>query len=105
MLFVPLQPLPRFSMRIDLDGVTVALRFRWSELSSFWGIDVKVPELGVELLGLALVTGADVLAGHAVPELGALVLIDLQGDDDPGYDEFGDRWRLVYVTRSEIDGV
>lgn len=103
---IPLRAdVPCYRFNSTLDGHVVFFRLKWNFISEQWFIDVDCEELGLSYKGFAFVTGNNILSGRGVSELGALVLIDLQGDADPDRDGLGDRWKLVYITRAEIDGL
>lgn len=102
MYYLPLQPHPSFKYRISLDGFQFEFRFRWHPDQTIWTVDMKSEDLGVGIAGFALVTGFDLLFGRALLQVGKLMLIDLQGQDDPDFDGFGDRFKLAYWTREEV---
>jgi hypothetical protein len=55
---------------------------------------------GVDLKGLKLVGGVDLLFPHAVLELGQMFVLDLEGfKSDPDRDGFGDRFKVLYVPK------
>lgn len=78
-------------------------RFRWNFIAAQWFVDVDCDEVGFHSHGFALVTDDNIVSGHAVPELGEIVLLDHQGEEDPDFDGLGIRWKLYYVTRAEVD--
>lgn len=104
MVILPLQSVePNDRFNATLDGYVVFFRVRWNHVAAQWCLDLDCEELGLSYKGFALVTGNNNLQGRGISELGALVLIDLQGDADPDRDGLGDRWKLIYVTRAEVD--
>jgi len=103
MYILPLQPNPNFKYRSVLDGYEFELRFAWAPVQSMWFVDVVCEELYVDVKGIALVTGFNILGGRGLYQVGFLALIDLQGSEDPNFEDFGDRWKLLYLTRDEVD--
>lgn len=104
-LVIPIEAVPVHRFRTTLEGLSVAIMYRWQTWSRQWYIDVDCDDAGVHSHGLALVTDRDILANRSVGKLGMLTLVDLQGTDDPDYDGLGVRWVLLYVTRDELDAI
>jgi hypothetical protein len=101
MNFLPLREHPADERRVELDGYLFAFRFRWLPRQAMWTMDLDIEDLGVSLKGYRLATGDNILFGRGLWQLGALLLVDLQGNEDPTFDGFGDRWKLVYLTKEE----
>lgn len=93
-------PYPLVTQQSDLDGVTYSFRFRWSERSETWHLDLRTLDDEPVALSVALVTAWPLLS-HVVSPLrppGELVLLDLVGPGEPPMLEgFGDRWALFYI--------
>lgn len=93
-------PYPLVTQQSDLDGVTYSFRFRWSERSEVWHLDLRTLDDRPIVLSAALVTAWPLLervVSHIRPP-GELVLLDLMGPAEPATLEgFGDRWVLFYL--------
>jgi hypothetical protein len=91
---------PLVTQQSDLDGVTYAFRFRWSERSFVWHMDLRTLDDEPVALSVALVTAWPLLL-HVVSAIrppGELVLLDMVGPAEPATLEgFGDRWVLFYA--------
>lgn len=92
-------PYPLVTQQSDLDGVTYAFRFRWSERAGVWHMDLRTLDDEPVALSVALVTAFPLLLHttneHRPP--GELLLLDLVGPAEPATLEgFGDRWVLFY---------
>jgi len=97
---IPTIAYPLTTQQSELDGVTYAFRFRWSERSAVWHMDLRTLDDEPILLSAALVTSWPLLERVVSPirPPGELVLVDMVGPDDPATLEgFGDRWVLFYV--------
>jgi hypothetical protein len=103
MKIIPIQARPTKRYRVKLDGFKTALHIRYHATNEQWYMDLDVDELDIHVHGLALMTGTDWLMSRSNLQMGALILVDFQGNEDPDFDGLGDRWKLVYVTRAEID--
>ena len=91
---------PLVTQQSDLDGVTYAFRFRWSERSEVWHLDLRTLDDQPVVLSAALVTAWPLLKNIVSPirPPGELILLDLVGPAEPAtLDGFGDRWVLFYV--------
>jgi hypothetical protein len=93
-------PYPLVTQQSDLDGVTYSMRFRWSERSSVWHLDLRTLDDVPIVLSAALVTAWPLLERVVSPirPPGELVLLDLAGPAEPATLEgFGERWVLFYA--------
>lgn len=102
MKVIPIEAVPSRTYRATLDGYKVQFRIKWQTLSTSWFIDLDCEAVGLASHGFSLVTGRDMIANRTKGDMGALVLVDAQGDEDPTFDGLGVRWLLVYVTRDEL---
>lgn len=94
---------PSQRKRITVDGHKLEYHVRWQQTPSRWFISLDCDAVGLHSKGLGLVTGMDLLANRTQEQLGILMLLDLQGDEDPDFDGLGVRWKLAYATRSEVE--
>jgi hypothetical protein len=85
-----------------LDGDPYILRIKWNTYSEKWHLHLKGVSNGVEIYGIALLCGKDLLAPYGYRHLlGELWLIDNSGrDEDPGFYEMGTRWTLEYTPKA-----
>lgn len=93
-------PYPLTTQQSDLDGVTYAFRFRWSERSATWHMDLRTLDDAPIALSVALVPAWPLLRRvvSAIRPPGELVLLDMSGPaENPTRTGFGDRWVLYYV--------
>ena len=105
MQIIPLIPSPNRVIRADLDGYTVSIDLHWQTKAQQWFIDLNCDQVGLHYNGFALVTGTDMLKSRTTLLLGALILIDSEGNSDPDFDGLGTRWILIYLSRSEVDAL
>lgn len=103
MQLLPLEPNLEFSYRVVLETYTVALRFKWLAIPEIWVVDCAVDELNFSLTGFQVVTGLDLFHGRGLYQFGKLIFLDMQGQLDPDFDNFGSRYRLIYVSRAEVE--
>lgn len=106
MVTIPLTPDPDYKFQVEIEDETVELRVRWNLVEQAWYLDITGVSFTLELLGLKLVGGVDLLKPYAVVELGGLFIIDSEEkNQDPDFDGLGDRYRLIYVTKAERGGL
>ncbi len=88
--------------RTQLDGVDFIFRLLWSQRDGHWGLDIADQDSVPIASGLKLVTGQSLLGTCVDPRkpAGDLIVADtLARDDlDPGFDDLGTRFLLLYVT-------
>jgi len=85
-----------------LDGASYVLKIKWNTYNSKWYLDIIGTSNGVEIRGIALLCGKDLLRPYGYRHLlGELWLVDNSGrDEDPTFDQMGERWTLEYTPRS-----
>ena len=96
---IPLIPAPQtFTAR--LQGVVYNLRVTWCVPSQTWVLDISDIDDAPIILGIPLVTGADLLEQYAYLGIGGqlFVVCDAGPDAVPTYHDLGVLSHLVYVT-------
>lgn len=89
---------PYYSGVKVLDGNSYKLKVRWNTYTEKWYLDIKGLTNDVEINGIALLGGKDLLAPYGYRELGQLWIVDNQhADADPNYDDIGGRFTLEYT--------
>ena len=93
---------PSSQFDIALDDDSVRLRFFWSLTGEVWYMDMENLTTGDVVNGIRVVGGVDLFEPYAFHTLGRLFLIDNEGENlDPDFDNFGDRYQLLYVGKNE----
>lgn len=91
-----------YGFDMELDGYNYDFSFRWNPGTRVWYMDLVALSFTSETYGIAVIGGLNLTEAYAIPEMGGIVLIDeLELDDNPDDVLFGDRWKLLYVTREE----
>jgi hypothetical protein len=82
-----------------LDGNTYRLRIHWNTHTQKWYMDLIGISNSVDIKGIALLPGKDLLRRYGYLELGQLWMIDnSNAGDNPNYDDIGGRFELQYIT-------
>lgn len=104
MLQIPLDiGLPGQEFSIDLDGQNVRLLFMWNSNAKSWFMDIKGVSFDLKFTGLRVCVSQYIMDGLAVREIGDFVLLDLEDlNQEPNFDEFGERWILMYYTKEDL---
>ena len=97
----------RWSMQMELDGTVYTLWFSWNDRAVAWYLDLYLSDGETRVLcGLKLVVDYDMLLQyHALPGCppGQLFLADQEAyltTAAPTYDDFGERYLLVYIPEA-----
>lgn len=82
-----------------LDGNTYRLTFRWNTTSEKWYMDIVGISNSVDIRGIAVVCGRDLLRQHGYSDLGQIWVIDGQKmDEDPTFESLGARHTIQYYS-------
>ena len=98
MIKIPLQKTPAQSFKIKLNGQNCEMRVYYRFGSTYLDLTVG---------GVVVVTGAICRDRQNIVQIaqndfqGALFFVDMLGQSDPLYTDFGARWRLFYMTADE----
>ncbi len=100
----------RYSIEVELDDTAYVLEFYWNARDSAWYMDIYLDDELI-LAGIKLVPKYALLHQFAyldgLPD-GEFCIVDNDTDsdysEDLDFDNFGDRYVLVYVTNDEIYG-
>lgn len=96
---IPLTPQPQ-TFRIVLAGVTYQVRLVWNLVSLSWVLDLSDSSGAPLVLGIPLVTGADLLAPYTYLNLGGQMTCETDGDllQPPSRDNLGTSGKLYFTT-------
>jgi len=94
---IPLSPSPQ-RMSISLDGTTYQLVFTWCSPSASWTLDILAADNTPLILGIPLVTGADLLAQYEYIGIRGKLIVQTDHDTQatPTFDNLGLAGRLYY---------
>jgi hypothetical protein len=97
-VLINVKQLPYYFGTKSLDGSTYKLSIHWNTDNEKWYLSLEGLNNTVDIKGIALLCGKDLLAPFGYYELGELWVIDNSGaNEDPDYLEFGTRWTLEYT--------
>ena len=102
-ILINVKTLPYYTGLKTLDGNRYRLRISWNLYTEKWYLQIEGLTNDVDIKGIALLCGKDLLAAHGYRELGELWVIDNSGaNEDPDYDNFGSRWTLEYTSIEDL---
>ena len=91
-----------YTFDTELEGYVVQFRIRWNETAQAWYADMSAEGTDLNLKGVKLVGGVDLLSPFAVLDFGQMYVVDQEGTfTDPSRDTLGDRHQVVYLTIEE----
>lgn len=103
-VYIPFVPKPADNFDTELEGISWQIFYRWNYTDRAWYMDLSSVETGTTLKGLKLVNGSNILKPHAVSELGKIFVVDTEGrQENPNYDDFGDRFKVLYIPLEDVD--
>lgn len=96
---IPLSAEPQ-TFNIQLSGVERKLRFYWNKWSECWMLDMMTNLGAPLLLGIPVITGADLLGQYAYMELGGSIVVQTDFDLDavPTFDNLGTLGRVYFIV-------
>jgi len=101
--FIPTEPNHWTEFNFDLDGQTVQITIKWNATDAAYYMDLYGITFDLDLRGVKLVAGLNLLDPYAITELGAIGIVDMETNStDPTFDDLGTRYKLVYYELSEI---
>lgn len=101
-LYLPLTNDASYSFNMALENIPVTFKVRWNLMNQAWHMDLSMPDIDLELNGLKLVGGVDLLYPYAITELGQMFVIDLEDKkEDPTRELLGDRFQVAYFTKDD----
>ena len=103
MRYVPIEAHPAQKFETPLEGFPFKFRFNWHPNGEFWTVDCSCADLDYSVTCFRVVTGLDLWHGHGLYQVGKLIFIDLQGQEDPDFENFGSRFKLIHLSRTEVE--
>ena len=92
-----------FYFNTTLDGIMVKLTIKWNDTDLAWYLSIiGITDTSIDLKGIRLVCGIDLLYQYNILALGGLYMIDNDNElEDPNYDDFGTRFTMMYLPKGE----
>lgn len=98
--YLPTVNYPWTEYTIELDGASYSITTKYNAVDESWYMDLKGISNAVDFKGIKLVGGVDLLYPFAILELGQMFVLDLEGYfSDPDQEDFGDRFKVLYVPK------
>jgi hypothetical protein len=113
MQVIPITAYPEQTFRIVLDSVPYSWRVYWTafddtikeivgdDIDGMWYADIVGG--GIEIKGMAIVTGCNMFDPYAYDQIGQLWLVDSEIKlTDPTYESLGVNHQLVYIPAADV---
>jgi len=96
---IPLVNTPQ-TLTITLAGISYNLRVRWNQINLTWVIDIYDSQNNPILLGIPMVTGADLLEQFGYLDFGGMLIAQTADDPDapPTFQNLGTDGNLFFVV-------
>jgi hypothetical protein len=96
---IPLQPTPQ-TLTVVLNGVEYVLRLQWNVFGNYWVLDLNDGLGNPLVLGVPIVTGADIMEQFQYLGLGGEFIVQTTNDVDavPTFTNLGTSGNLYYVV-------
>ncbi len=96
---IPTSPKPE-TFEVTLGGNVYEAKTRWNAFSSCWVLDLADQGGATILSGLPLITGADLVAQFAYLDVGGMLIVQTDHNQDvvPDFDTLGSTGHLYFVT-------
>lgn len=103
LVFIPMTSDPWQQISVTLEDIPVAITIRWNEVASGWFWDILSTDETIDIKGLRLSPGINLMSGLALSELGRVYCIDEEAENaEPTLDGLGDRFKMWYLPLSAI---
>ena len=100
---IPLRADAWQQISITLEDIPLIVTLRWNEVAAGWYMNLLSQDESVDIKGIRLSPGINILDGLALPELGYMYVTDEeQANTDPDFDGLGDRYILWYLPLEAI---
>jgi len=89
----------------SLEDNVYQFTFRWNTFSSKWYMDIVGKNNVVDIRGIALLPGRDLITLHGYSQLGGqLWLLDNRAGaaENPTFADMGTRWTLEYIPEADL---
>lgn len=113
---LPVTNYPEQTLRLTLDGIALTVRVYWSafddvtkdmigdDIDGQWCMDFATADGSINMAGMAIVGGCDMLEPYAIDGLGSLWAIDVEGKPrDMALESLGTTHQLIYVPVDEVE--
>jgi len=103
---IPLSTNPRYAFKISLESNAYKFHIHWNVIAAAWYLHIEGISNTVNYRGIKLVTGVNLLKPYAIRELGALYMVDGDGEGlDPDRYNIGSRYFMYYVPTTNPDNI
>lgn len=89
----------------SIEGFVYRFKFVWNTFASKWYMDILGLNNVVDIKGIALLPGRDLITLHGYSELGGqLWLYDNRAGpaENPTFADMGTRWTLEYIPEADL---
>lgn len=95
---IPLESGAGYNFLIGLEEIQYTFTVHWNVTASAYFLDIYSATNSVDIKGIKLVPGIDLLAPYPINDLGSMYLIDYSGNDSEAtFDSLGSTHQLLYT--------
>jgi len=91
-----------YEFETRIDGNSFRIVIRWNTTAKTWHMDLIGLTTVLNILGIGLIPGVDILAPFAIIELGSMYIYDTENkEESPTRDSLGKRHLLLHISRGD----
>lgn len=101
---IPLEADAGYSFNVALENTQYTITIHWNVTEEAYYMDLATVDLSVDIKGIKLVTGINLLRQYPIDGLGGMFIADMSGEDsEPTFDSLGDTHVLWYVVSTNAN--
>ena len=103
---IPIYSNAAYTYWISIEEKSYQMTVHWNDYETAFFMDLLGYDNDVDVKGIKLVSGANLLKPYAISDLGAMYLLDTTGQgEDPTFNSLENNFALYYVDSENTDAI